>query len=284
MEAVLKYFDKKVSRRQIDVLTVAFIIVMSFFPSFINIPYNINIFLAWEGAYRIYLGQMPSIDFYLPMGFIFWLLPAFFFKIFGPGLHTLIIFQSFVNLITYLAFRKILVLLKVERTVVFLSLLVLGISYVLLNFWPWYNNFVFVLQLISIVFFLKYRQADTKAFRFLYLFLTALFSVLAFFTKQDSGAFTIMLNVALVVLTSLKSKSFQQILIFILALIFFSLPLIVPFLSHDFQYWFNLGQKPHYSRLNLFDYLHVLLGSLDWVKLYAIAIFISLIPPRKGRW
>ncbi len=75
------------------------ILIFSAVPLFLHFPYRINIFLSWEGAYRLYLGEVPYKDFGLPMGFGYWIVPAIFFKIFGPYLFTLIKAQYFLNIV-----------------------------------------------------------------------------------------------------------------------------------------------------------------------------------------
>ena len=39
------------------------IILLAFVPLFLSFPYRVNIFLSWEGAYRLSLGQIPYKDF-----------------------------------------------------------------------------------------------------------------------------------------------------------------------------------------------------------------------------
>ena len=73
------------------ILGTMLIIGFAVIPLLVNLPYRINIFLSWEGAYRLYLGQVPFKDFTLPLGYAFWLVPALFFTLFGPSLHTLVI-------------------------------------------------------------------------------------------------------------------------------------------------------------------------------------------------
>src|SRR5688572_7807350 len=74
--------------RYIDILVCLPFVLM---PLFLQLPYRVNIFLSWEGAYRLYEGQLPFRDFGLPMGFAYWVLPGLFFKIFGPSLFSLVI-------------------------------------------------------------------------------------------------------------------------------------------------------------------------------------------------
>src|SRR5687768_17794683 len=111
-------FQKSITEKQLLILELTIGFVFCFTPLLFNNPYRINIFLSWEGAYRMYLGQMPFRDFSLPMGYGYWVIPALFFKIFGPYFFTLIKAQVFVNLISVLAFRSILKILGVRPVVI----------------------------------------------------------------------------------------------------------------------------------------------------------------------
>ncbi|MFZ6014418.1 MAG: hypothetical protein ACOYXT_29030, partial [Bacteroidota bacterium] len=141
---------KSLSSKQLLILEFAITLVFCFIPLTFNNPFRINIFLSWEGAYRLYLGQMPFRDFSLPMGYGYWVIPALFFKIFGPSMYSLIKAQVFINLISVISFRAILKELKVSPAVIFLSVVVFCFSYVSFNFWPWYNHIVFVFELVAI--------------------------------------------------------------------------------------------------------------------------------------
>src|SRR5690606_16960076 len=88
-----------------------------FVPLLFNNPYRLNIFLSWEGAYRLAIGQIPFRDFSLPMGYAYWVIPAIFFKIFGPFMYSLIKAQVFINLASVLTFRGILRILGVKPEV-----------------------------------------------------------------------------------------------------------------------------------------------------------------------
>ena len=134
--------------RNIIFAELLLIIVISCIPLLITFPYHINLFLSWEGAYRLYLGQIPYKDFGIPVGFGYWLIPALFFKIFGPNLFTLIYAQTFINIISALAFRSILRSIQVEPGMRLIAILVYLISFSFFNFLPWYNhsNIVFDLQ------------------------------------------------------------------------------------------------------------------------------------------
>src|SRR5882757_2854215 len=103
-------------------------------PLLISLPYRVNIFLSWEGAYRLYIGQSAFTDFGLPMGFGYWLIPTLFFKIFGPTFLSLLYAQFFINLIGWVALRGILYNLRVKPIAITLTLVVYSLTYVVYNF------------------------------------------------------------------------------------------------------------------------------------------------------
>src|SRR3569833_1054703 len=94
---------------------ILFIILLACIPLFIRLPYRVNIFLSWEGAYRMSEGQLPFRDFGIPLGGMFWVIPTIFFKIFGAKLITLVKAQVLINIMAGLAFRSILISLHVDR-------------------------------------------------------------------------------------------------------------------------------------------------------------------------
>ncbi|MES2881085.1 MAG: hypothetical protein V4676_02980, partial [Bacteroidota bacterium] len=72
------------------------IILLACVPLFLSFPYRVNIFLSWEGAYRLSQGQIPFKDFGMPVGYMFWVVPGIFFKVFGAQMITLIKAQVFI--------------------------------------------------------------------------------------------------------------------------------------------------------------------------------------------
>src|SRR5580692_10843493 len=117
---------------------VLVILLLALVPLFIHLPYRVNIFLSWEGAYRMSEGQLPFRDFGIPLGGMYWVIPALFFKLFGAKLFTLVEAQVFINIVSGLAFRSILSSLSVNKGVRIASVLLFCISYSFFNFWPWY--------------------------------------------------------------------------------------------------------------------------------------------------
>src|SRR5882762_2961205 len=126
------------------------IVLLACVPMLIHLPYRVNIFLSWEGAYRMSEGQLPFRDFGIPLGGMFWVIPAFFFKVFGAKLITLIKAQVLINIIAGLAFRSILVSLSVNKGIRLASVLLFCVSYSFFNFWPWYNHSVIVYELAAL--------------------------------------------------------------------------------------------------------------------------------------
>ena len=88
-------------------ITVLIIVVVSCIPLFFNLPYRDNIFLSWEGAYRMYSGQFPFRDFGIPLGYGYWLLPYISFLVFGPNLISLVKIQVLINIVSGLSFYRI---------------------------------------------------------------------------------------------------------------------------------------------------------------------------------
>src|SRR5687768_80856 len=179
--------EKSISEKQLLAIELLIAVAFCFFPLLLNNPYRINIFLSWEGAYRISIGQMPFRDYSMPMGYGYWVIPAMFFKIFGPYFYSLIQAQVFVNLISVLSFRTILRVLNVPPVVILLSVVVYCFSYVSFNFWPWYNNMVFAFELVAIYFTLRAIFAADGWKMWVHLILAGFFAFFAIWTKQDAG-------------------------------------------------------------------------------------------------
>src|ERR1700761_3252551 len=139
---------------------ILIIVLFACVPLFIHLPYRVNIFLSWEGAYRISEGQLPFRDFGIPLGGMYWAIPSIFFKIFGAKLFTLIKAQVFINIIAGLAFRSILRSLGVDKGIRIASVLLFCLSYSFFNFWPWYNHSVIAYELVALAFLFRYFRVD----------------------------------------------------------------------------------------------------------------------------
>ncbi|MEM1136265.1 MAG: hypothetical protein AAGI07_10540 [Bacteroidota bacterium] len=270
---MLKFLNNSIKESVITKLEWTLIIIVAIVPVFFTLPYRDNIYLSWEGAYRLYLGQVPFRDFGLPMGYGYWIIPALFFKIFGPYLHSLIKAQVLINIVSGLAFRSVLKSLHVEPGTRLLSVFLYVISFSFLNFWPWYNHTVIVYEFIGIAFLLaSFQKEQWKSY--LYVFISTFFLFLSFFTKQDGGAFAVMSGLLLVGYYSFLHKDIRIILSFCISLGLVTLIFILPLLPHDFSYWFNYGQPPHNSRVNLADISHEVFGASEFLKLYVLLVAV----------
>lgn len=268
--------QRSLSERQILVCELIITLCFCFVPLFFNNPYRINIFLSWEGAYRMYLGQMPFRDFSMPLGYGYWVIPALFFKIFGPYFFSLIKAQVFINVISVLAFRSILKVLEVRPVIILLSVLVYCFSYISFNFWPWYNNVVFIFELVAIYFILLAILKTTGWRMWASLVLGAFFIFFSVFTKQDVGGLGLMIIYGMLTYNAWIDKSMKKWLSFTALVLFFAILFIAPLVKYDFGYWFNYGQPPHESRLVLMDFLNEILGWAYWEKFFLLfmALFV----------
>lgn len=246
-------------------------------------PYRLNIFLSYEGAYRLYLGEVPYKDFGLPMGFMYWVIPALFFKIFGPYMITLVKAQVLINIISGLAFRAILKNLSVRPGIRFLSVLLFCISYSFLNYWPWYNHTVIVYELVALAFLTRFFfMPPAMKKRTIYLALSGVFIFLSFFTKQDAGAMGFLVCVALLVYNSIIEKRWLQLPVFLGSIAVTAAMLILPFLKWGIGYWFNYGQPPHTSRFSLADFTGEFFYNSQWLKFYFFLVLFLLFATTKN--
>ena len=129
----MNYFSLQKKDQLLSFAEVAFIVALAIVPLFVSFPYRVNIFLSWEGAYRLSEGQIPYKDFGTPLGYMFWVIPAAFFKIFGTQMITLVKAQVFINIVSGLAFRSILKSLNIHPGIRFLSVCLYCLSFSFFN-------------------------------------------------------------------------------------------------------------------------------------------------------
>lgn len=238
-------------------------------PLFVQLPFRVNIFLSWEGAYRLYLGQVPFRDFGLPMGFGYWLIPTAFFHLFGPKMSTLVIAQVFINLLSIISLRGILYNLRIKAPFVTLVLIVFCLTYVVFNFWPWYNHSVVVFEMASIWLLTSWlARSERHGIGLLFLAGSAVLSFLSFYTKQDAGAICIVICLSILIYNFIIEKSLAALATYVGSLAIVAAVAIVPFIDYGFLYWFNLGQAPHDSRVTIGKLLDVVMGEAVWEKVY----------------
>ena len=181
----LPYSEAQSMKRLLPLAEILLIVAVALLPVLASFPYRINIFLSWEGAYRMAEGQVPYKDFGMPVWDMYWVIPAIFFKIFCTQMITLIKAQAFINILAGLAFRSIFKSIGIDTTIRFLSVLVFTLSYTFFNYWPWYNHTVIVYELIALAFLMRYFFRGQVRIKNVWLILSAVFIFFSFFTKQD---------------------------------------------------------------------------------------------------
>lgn len=259
--------------RTLNILTYVFILVFSMMPLFLTLPYRVNIYVTWEGAYRMWLGQIPYQDFGMPIGYGFWIIPYLSFLIFGPFMVSLIKAQVVINLISLILLKKIFNLFDLNKAATLLSLVAFCLTFVIINFWPWYNHTVFFFELVALYFALRVILGNAKLYN---LTISTFFIWLAILTKQDGGGLTLMLVGSLVLIDTAFHKKWLPILVFCSSFVLLFFLFIVPFLSYEFSYWFNYGQEPHYSRISAYDFVNDIFFNSHWIKGYLFIIFLVL--------
>ena len=258
--------------RIFSVIEIAIIVLFAIVPLFTTFPYRVNIFLSWEGAFRLSEGQIPYKDFGMPLGYMYWVVPAIFFKIFGTQMITLVKAQVFINIISGFAFRSILRSLAVQPGIRLLAVLLYCISFSFFNFWPWYNHTVIVYEIISLAFVLKYIFSPQQ--KWIWLSFGGLFTFFSFFTKQDGGGLALILSLVLLVYHCVHVKKWKPLLVYSASFFIAAFAIIAPLTRYNFGYWFNLGQPPHTSRVSAFEVLDEFFLSSQWIKFYLLLIVL----------
>lgn len=264
--------------KYLNKIEILLIVLFATVPLFVNLPYRINIFLSWEGAYRVSNGQLPFRDFGIPIGGIYWMVPALFFKIFGAQMLSLIKAQVFLNVVSGLSFRYILKKMEIDTTARFIALIVFILSFSFINFWPWYNHTVIVYELVALAFLLRHLYNSNRSAYLVPVLAASFFSILSFLTKQDAGALTILICAVLLLYSAVTEKRLMPLLVYFggIGALFFLYLLLTD--SSAFGYWFNHGQAPHSSRVHVIDFFEEFFGGSHWIKFYLLLIVLLSIP------
>jgi hypothetical protein len=256
--------------RIFSVIEISVIVLLALVPLFTTFPYRVNIFLSWEGAYRLSEGQIPYKDFGMPLGYMYWVVPALFFKLFGAQMITLVKAQVLINIISGLAFRSVLKSLAVQPGLRLLSVLLYCISFSFFNFWPWYNHTVIVYEMVGLAFLLNYIFGAGQ--KWIWLALSGLFTFFSFFTKQDGGGLALALCLVLLIYQCLHAKNWKPLVIYSGSFILAAFAIIAPLTRYNFGYWFNHGQPPHTSRISVYEILDEFFLNSQWIKFYLLLI------------
>ncbi len=267
-------------RRVLANVEVLIIVLFACIPLFIRLPYRVNIFLSWEGAYRMSQGQLPFRDFGTPLGGMYWVIPAIFFKLFGAKMVTLIKAQAVLNIIAGVSFLSILRSLAVDKAVRLASVILFCISYSFFNFWPWYNHSVIMYELAGLACLCRYMVVsglsggNSGRYASAWLPAAAFLLVCSLFTKQDAGGMAFMIAAVLLLVHGLLQRTVKPLLIFGVSYIVILALFILPFLKAGIGYWFNHGQPPHTARVSALDIAEEFFGGSSWIKFYLFLIVV----------
>ena len=269
-------------KRILSIAEVLVIVVIALIPLFPNLPYRLNSYLSWEGAYRMANGQVPFKDFGMPLGYMYWVIPAFFFKVFGAQMITLIKAQVLINIIGGLSFRWMLKSLNVPAAISFVGILVFCLTYSLPNYWPWYNNTVIFYEFVALAFLLHFLTRKPSKWALTWPALSGAFVFFSFFTKQDGGGLALLVCLALLIYDAVIEKRWAPVAAFAGGILITGLLMIMPLINYGFGYWFNHGQPPHSSRISISDIIKEFLLQSQWLKFYLAFIIILLFATVKN--
>lgn len=242
-----------------------------------NFAYFRDYSITFEGAYRIFLGQVPYRDFGTPVGPGSFAIPAVFFKLFEPNWTVFLISQQFQNACLLIAIYYILNRIYIKPVVKRVSLILFSIFYILLLSHPWYNSTATLLMFGSAFYALGLTRVN--------IFFSGILAALCLLTKQDFGFFAFAISFLFIVLRSLDSDWIEilpnldifsnnrwlpKLLINLLLFIGTVIAIITIFVEmtsrEGFLYWFNYGQEPHIIRpLSFYSLLY---GALGWAVMY----------------
>lgn len=261
-----------------EVIEILIILGFALFPVLFKLPFRAYVYLSWEGAYRLSEGQIPFKDFGQPLGGMYWVVPAIFFKVFGVQVFTLVKAQAFLNIVSGLVFRSILRTIGVNPIVLIPAVLLFCLSYSFQNFWPWYNHTVIVYGLLATMFAVRAIFHDSVRKANINAGLAGLFLFCSLFTKHDGGALFFVLCNCLIVYSAWREKKWSIFATYNITVFTLIVAAVAYFSNYGFSYWFNYGQKPHNSRLSVSEFADLFLTESQWLKFYfaAVVLFVLL--------
>jgi hypothetical protein len=224
--------------------------------------------ILFDGAYRIFIGMRPFVDFSLfPIPVPFYL-QAFFHKIFSPGLISMGAFSIFLSatlsIIFYFICKK-----HFSRFISIIFAALFHYSFIGILAYPWYNQIAYFFFTLN--FFLLYFYMDNPkilSFRDLLLISTIL-TLLTAFSKMEIGLFHfVLLILYFIVFYYKKRKELFKFYIAPFTIIFIIITKIISSISIE-----GYG----FSELLIKERLGLLVSSLTLdVLVYSFAFYILL--------
>ena len=261
--------------KYVIILLAIIILDLQFFGTFGRTTFFEDFTIIFEGGYLISSGQIPYTDFFMPVGPMVFLIQGFFQIIFGSNLFAMA-FHSFTLAIILCIIFYYFVRKEFGIAMSFIFGLFFYLSFNGLTFHPWYDYVAYFFFFINIFILLKYYKQESLPW-FVYS-LSALFSTLSFYSKQDVGLLQIFF-ILIFFIFNYHKKLKSIILFYVLPLIVLigSIYLIFSNFTTGFQYWFNLGQYPHSARFSNFFLPAKFLNIITSWKLYISLFFVYKI-------
>jgi len=203
--------------------------------------------IIFEGGLRVWDGQIPYKDFFLPVGPVVLYLQAFFNWICGANATAMHLHVSCINSIVLTCFflyarKHIGNLLSVGLTF-FLHFCFYGAT---VN--PWYNHTAIFFYIIPQI-ILLYEFDKSFEISLVMLLVVGGLASLSLFSKQDIGALGIVFIGSQILFFS--QHRWKNSSIFIISVVIATSAIVFYYsIQGDFGYWFNYGQFPHSSRVD----------------------------------
>ena len=233
--------------------------------------------IIFEGSQRISEGQIPYKDFTIVMGPVVFLMQSFFNLFFGTTFFSMFTHSLFLSLVICFIFYYS----AIKEFNIFISLIFsifFYISFQGLAFHPFYNHTTYFFLFLNIFLLLVYINKELPTYVFI---LSSILASLTFYTKQDIGSLHILLIFCYFIFN--YKKQWKYIILYLVTIAFLvgGIYLLLA-KTTDFEYWFNLGQYPHNSRLsNLLNPIKILEILSSW-EFYISLIFLFLILFKKN--
>lgn len=213
--------------------------------------------IVFEGGYRIFLGQVPYRDFFIPTGPVVFYMQALFNFIFGVNLWASAVHSGVLAATLAAVYYGMSAKRLGNALSVIMSLLMFFSFNGVINY-PWYNTtayFFFLLNAMMLV-----EITDREKLRRRHFISSACLTVLSLFSKQDTGMLQFAaLSAYFLLYYRSHLKTFLRD--YLGGVVLLSVLVIAGYQSvGNFLYWFDYGQHGHVSKLNFFlesrPYIH----------------------------
>jgi len=241
--------------------------------------------IIFDGGLRIWHGQIPYRDFFLPLGPMVFYLQAFFDLLAGPNIRAMQLHAGVINAIVLCLF-----FLYARRNIpTWIALVLTGVlhfCYYGATVNPWYNHTALFFYFIGQV-ALWNALDDDEFVPVSCLIFSGVCAALAVFSKQDIGGLAAVFMGSQ--LLFFGRRPLKESMIYAGSGLLTAGILVAYFQMHgDFGYWFNYGQPPHNIREDRLAGLldkDVLKHDVRWNMLLAVPlIFLCLQDYRKSAW